>query len=98
MLELHGNVGSVGLWVPWVRGSVGCVGQFFTLVALVTWVRIFFYVGQYFKWVIIFTWVAWVKYVFAWVQNFLRWSLRGSQFFAWVTTFCVGGSQFFAWV
>ena len=37
-------------------------------------------VGPWVEWVIIFTWVAWVKYIFVWVQIFLRGSLRGSTF------------------
>ena len=57
--------------VTWVRGSVGCVGQIFTRVAWVTRVK------RFFTWVIIFAWVAWVN-------MFLRGSLRGSKFFAWV--------------
>ena len=34
---------------------MGCVGQVFTWVAWVTWVKIFF------AWIIIFRWFAWVK-------------------------------------
>ena len=39
----------MGVWVAWVRGCMGYVGQNI------------FYVGQHFTWVIIFTWVAWVN-------------------------------------
>ena len=87
---------SVGPWVAWVRGYVGCVSQNFTWVAWVTWVKIFF------MWVNILRVSYFLQGLrgsniflrgsnfFAWVQNFLRGSLRGWQFFAWVTIFCVG--------
>ena len=31
--ELRGNVGYVGVWIAWVHGCVGWVGQIFTWVA-----------------------------------------------------------------
>ena len=72
-------MGYVGPWVRGLRGSkfyVGSVGYMRQNI---------FYVGQHFTWVIIFTWVAWVKYIFAWVQKFLRGSLCGS----FLAIFCV---------
>ena len=74
-------MGCVVTCVTWVRGLpgsifyVGCVGYVGPDI---------FYVGQNFRWAIIFTWFPWVKYIFAWVRNFLRKSLRGSEIFAWV--------------
>ena len=63
----------VGCIITWVRGCVDCVGQIFTWVEWVTWLKIFF------TWVIIF---SWVKYIFVWVQNFcIGFFLRGSAFF-----------------
>ena len=74
--SLLNRVGCVVTWVTWVHGCMDCVGQIFTRVDWVTWVKIFF------TWVIVF---AWVKYIFVWVfecvQNlFLRFFLCGSAF------------------
>ena len=78
-------MGYDGPWFAWVRGCVGCVGQTFSGVALVMWVKIFC------TWVIIFTWGAWVKHILCVAlyvgQNFLC----GSKIIAWAK-FVLGGS------
>ena len=75
-ISLLNRVGCVVTWVTWVRGLrgskfyMGCVGYVGQSIFYVGCVgEIYFCVGQIF---------------FPWVQSFLRESLRGSQFFAWV--------------
>ena len=70
MRGLRGNVAYVGPWVAWIRGSVDCMGQFFTWVAWVTWVKMFF------------TRVNILRGLRG-SNIFLRGSLRGSEIFAW---------------
>ena len=60
------------------------MGQIFTWVAWVTWVKIFF------TWVIIFMWVGWVKITFAWVKIFCMGLSVGQNFLLGSNNFCSG--------